>query len=270
MGKADAALFELGFLDTLSGGDTPIHRLDPRVKVAVALAYIVAVVSFDRYQVAPLIPFALLPLVLSALAGLPAGYLLRKLLFLAPFAVLVGLGNPLFDRTVQLTIGPLPISGGWLSFASILLRFFLTAGMVLVLIATTGFHAICLALERLGLPRVLAAQLLFLYRYLFILADEGGRMARARELRSFGGRGRELGSYAPLVGNLLLRTWDRAQRIHLAMLARGFRGEFRFLRPLGVGGREAAFAAVCLAAIVLLRLCNLPRLVGELVMGVIG
>ncbi|NTV76320.1 MAG: hypothetical protein HGA66_19220, partial [Holophaga sp.] len=73
----------------------------------------------------------------------------------------------------------------WISFLSILLRFALTTMAALVLIATTSFTGICAALERLGMPDVLATQLLLLYRYLLVLGEETMRMARARALRLF-------------------------------------------------------------------------------------
>ncbi|MCU0874690.1 MAG: energy-coupling factor transporter transmembrane protein EcfT [Pirellulaceae bacterium] len=76
-------------------------------------------------------------------------------------------------------------------------------------------------------------QLLFLYRYAFLLGSNVQTMSRARELRG-GGRPLQLAAYGPLVGHLLLRTLDRAERIHQAMGCRGFRGD------VPVGG-EARF-----------------------------
>ena len=61
--------------------------------------------------------------------------------------------NPLFDQQTLLQLGPLAISGGWVSFVSILLRFALTVFAALILIATTSFTGVCMALERLGAPR---------------------------------------------------------------------------------------------------------------------
>ena len=69
-----------------------------------------------------------------------------------------------------------------------------------------------------------------LYRYIFVLIDEGQRMYRARALRSFQGRGTDMKTFGHLIGGLLLRTLDRGQRIHLAMLCRGFDGTIRIRR----------------------------------------
>ena len=69
----------------------------------------------------------------------------------------------------------MPVSGGWLSFLSILIKFVLTVSTAFLLIAVTSFPGICEALERLKLPKVFVIQLLFLYRYLFVLLEESPR-----------------------------------------------------------------------------------------------
>jgi cobalt/nickel transport system permease protein len=121
-----------------------------------------------------------------------------------------------------------------------------------------------MALEKLGAPKVFAVQLLLLYRYLFVLIDEGARLVRARALRSFGRRGMGMKIFGNLAGQLLLRTLDRAQRIHLAMLCRGFDGDIRMLRPSRFGPPEIAFTLGWSAAFVLMRFTNLPHLLGGL------
>jgi cobalt/nickel transport system permease protein len=270
MASIDQGLFDLDRLDRMAGGDSPIHRLDPRAKLVATAVFLVCVVSHGKYALSALLPYALFPVVLASAAGLPGGYLARKLLAFAPFAVIVGAFNPFFDRETLLSVGPVAVSGGWVSFASILLRFSLTIGAALVLIGTTSFRGVCMALERLGVPPVFANQLLFLHRYIFVLGEEAARMSRARALRSFDGRGTGLRVYGSLVGHLLLRTLDRGQRIHLAMRCRGFDGRIRPIRPLSAGGRDVAFALGWSAAFVALRFVNLPQLLGQFVGRVSG
>ena len=91
MAHIETALRDLNRLDLLAGGDSVIHRLDPRAKVFVTLAYIVTVVSFGRYEVSALLPFAVFPLAMVAVSGIPPAVVLRKLLVVLPFAALVGL-----------------------------------------------------------------------------------------------------------------------------------------------------------------------------------
>ncbi len=267
MSTISSSLFDVNHLDALSNQTTCIHRLDPRVKLLATVVFIVSIMSLDRYQISALMPFAIYPIFLIALGNLPFKYLLRKVLLAAPFAFLIGIWNPFLDSNVSFHIGPVGISGGWLSFASIMIRFALTVFTVLALIATTGFNAVCMALERLGVPRGFVVQLLFLYRYIFVLTEEAGRMARARSLRSFDGKGMGIRVFGSMIGNLLLRTLDRAQRIHIAMLSRGFDGEIRLAYPLKVNRRDILFLSGWTALFILLRLFNLPYLLGDMFSG---
>lgn len=232
---------EIGRMDDLGRQDTPVHRIDARAQTVTTLLFIVVVMSFPRDAVSAVVPMLLYPFALMAVGRVPVASVSRKLLIAAPFAVMVGLFNPLLDREPVLSVGGLAVSGGWLSFISILLRFVLTVSAALVLVACTGMQRLCAGLISLGLPRVFVVQLLFLYRYLFIMTDEGGRMLRSMELRSAVKRRLPFRTYVSLVGHLLLRAMARADRVYRAMLARGFDGEVRTLRPLRLRWADPVF-----------------------------
>lgn len=255
---------EISRLDGLGRLDTPMHRIDARAKALTTAGFVVAVLSFPRYEVAALTPLALYPLALASVGRIPLGVVLRKLAVAAPFAVAVGLLNPLFDTRPLGAVGALPITGGWFSFASILLRFALTVGAALVLVACTGMERLCAGLEQLGLPRVFAVQLLFLYRYLFTVADEGSRMLRGMELRAAGHPGLRLRVYGSLVGHLLLRSMARAERVYQAMAARGFDGEIRVLQATRLRGADVAFVCGWWLFFVVARVWNLAGALGGL------
>jgi cobalt/nickel transport system permease protein len=182
---------------------------------------------------------------------------------------MAGIFNPVFDRTMMLQIGQLEISGGWISLLSLFIRSLLTIAAAFILVGTTGFTAVCQALERLGIPRIFAVQLLFLYRYIFVLADETGRASRARELRSCGKKGLGVVSFGSLVGHLLLRTWQRAERIHIAMLARGFVGRFHAHRQSRFGVSELCFLFGWVTLFIALRTFDIPGYIGALVTGMV-
>ncbi len=254
---------EIGHMDELGRLDTPVHRLDARAKAVVTLAFIAVLMSFDRYEISALTPFALFPLILFSVGRLPALPLLRKIAVAAPFAILVGLFNPWLDRTPVFSLGPWVVTGGWLSFASILIRFLLTVGAALILVATTGMYRLGAGLQRLGVPQLFVTQLLMLYRYLFVVADEGSRMVRSVQLRSGSGQVLALRVYGSLVGHLLLRALDRAERVHRAMVARGFDGEVRLAEPGRFGWPEGLFVAGWLLFFTVARFWNLADGVGR-------
>lgn len=270
MAVVDATSLDFRLLDRLAEGGSAIHRLDPRAKVLVTVIFIVMVVSFGKYELSALVPFFVFPAAVIARAGLPPYLIARKVALVLPFALLIGIFNPLLDREILFHLGPLAVSGGWVSCASILARAVLTVSAAITLLAVTGFPAICAAMERLGMPRAFGVQLMFLYRYIFVLMEEAKRAALARELRTFGRRGLEMKTFASLVGHLLLRTWERADRIHRAMLARGFDGRFHVRRAFRFGAGETLFLLGWSAIFILFRLENIPRLVGSFVTGVFG
>ena len=270
MSGLENTLYSLGALDRLAAGQSALHALDPRVKIMATLACIVTAMSYGPYDISGPLPLVLYPVTLAALGGIPATCLCRRLLLAAPFVLCVGIFNPWLDTAPLMQLGPLPISGGWVSFASIALRFCITVGAAIVLIGLTGFTRLCAALPRLGVPCIFAAQLLFLYRYIHVLIHEAARMERARDMRALGRRGRGLRSYARLLGQLLLRTLDRARRIHQAMLCRGFDGELPQRDVLRYTGRDALFLLGWLVFFALVRGVNLPQALGRAYLHLLG
>jgi cobalt/nickel transport system permease protein len=261
----EASYSGIGRLDRLSYGDTVVHRLDPRAKVVVTMLFAVAVVSFPKYEVLSLLPFFLFPILIGALGDIPAGFIVKKVAAVSPFALFVGVFNPLFDPGVVTIARGIPISAGWISFASILVKFALTISAALLLIATTSFPGICRGLRRLGLPALFVSQLLFLYRYLFVLMEEAMRVVRARDMRSFGTRGAGVGVFVRIVGTLFMRTVERAERIYGAMLARGFRGEVPSMRRETLRPSDAVFVLAAGSFFALCRLVPVPQTIGRLV-----
>lgn len=255
-------------MDELGRMDTPIHRLDARAKALVTVVFIVLVMSFPRYEISALVPFLFYPVVLAGLGRIPARHIMKKMLVAAPFAVVIGLVNPLLDRHPVGSIGSVVLTGGWISFVSILFRFVLTVGAALVLVACTGMHRLGAGLEQLGVPRVFVMQLLFLYRYLFVVSDEAARIMRGVELRSNGVASLRLRTYGSLVGQLLLRSMDRADRVYRAMVARGFDGEIHLLQRSALRWQDTAFVCGSLAYLVAARIWNLAAGLGHLFAGV--
>ena len=255
--------FNLGVLDTLSYGNTRIHHLDPRTKVVSTLAFIITVVSFPKYEVTGLIPFFVVPVVILSLGDIPCRFILKKVLFTSIFVALIGLFNPLLDTQTMYHFLRVPISGGWVSFLSIMLRFFLTMSAVLLLISTTSFPGVAHALRKLGVPEVFVSQLLFLYRYLFVLMEETMRMVMARDLRSFDGRGQGVRIFVTLLGTLFIRTIERAERIYGAMLCRGFTGTIHPSRQHTFGKADFVYLFVTALVLFLFRTSDLVGLIGR-------
>lgn len=266
--KIEANWIDLRYLDALSNRDTFIHRINPCVKLLVTLCFIIAVTSFSKYEITGLFPFFLFPAVLLSLANLPAAPILKRLLIVAPFILFIGIFNPLFDHSPVMKLGTVVISGGWVSFFSITIKLCLTITTALLLVATTGIDAIGSALLKLGVPRIIVIQLLFMYRYLHVLVEEFIRTVTAYSLRSFHGDGVQFRAWGSLLGQLLIRSIDRANRIYQSMLCRGFDGEVRLRRTSILTSTDVGYFICWLIFFLLIRCFDVPKLLGKLLVGV--
>ena len=266
MSGIEALLQEVRSHDAMHGRSTWLAQLDPRATVLATLAFIVVVVSFDRYATSGLLPLAVFPVVMARLGELPLRRIGVKVLLAMPFALMIGLFNPMFDQAPRMALWGYPIAGGWLSFLSILERVALTVSAAVILVDGLGMHKFCAALKQLGVPAVLTTQLLFLQRYIQVLAGELERMNLARQLRSGSTKNMPLAVYGSLLGHLLLRTLERAQRIHQAMLSRGFDGQLPMRRAQPWRTMDTMFIAVCLLTFALLRTTDLTTLLGQLIL----
>lgn len=266
----ERTIFEIRSFDTISCQNSMIHRIDPRAKLITTAVFVVCVMSLGKYEISQTIQFFIYPAVMISLGGLPLVHLAKKMLIIAPFVLFIGIFNPFVDREPIINIAGVYISGGWVSFAGIMIRLALTVGAALILLASTGMNRICMALERLGTPKILAVQLAFIYRYLFVLTEETARMMRAGSLRNFRGRHFGLHVFSQMVGSLFLRTIDRSQRIHQAMVSRGFEGRIEVAGDSGIKAVDILFTIGWSCLFAAFRLYNLPRILGEFTLRSMG
>jgi cobalt/nickel transport system permease protein len=213
----------LDFLEQYSETDAPLQRLDARLKLLWTIAYVVLVVLTPVERWDAFIAEALVLVFLIGLSGVPPRVLaLRWLGFLVLFGFLTLVVAPSRPERVEHGLAAVVFS----MLAKDTLAFLGT----LLLVQVTPFRTLLLAMRRLGIPGLLVATLQFMYRYLFVLTEELDRMVKARRARSFGPTGRlgwEL--LTGLIGVLFLRAFERAERVHSAMLARGWDGTIRTL-----------------------------------------
>lgn len=264
----DEQYYNIGFLDQLSYKDTFVHRLDPRAKLIATLLFLFTVISFSKYEITALLPFFLYPMILMTVGEIPFKFIFKKIIWVSPFAIFIGIFNPLLDSSKISLFHGLMISAGWLSFFSILIKFTLTISAALLLIATTSFPGVCHGLRQLGLPSLFVSQLSFLYRYIFVLMEETMRIVRARNMRSYGERGRDMKTFVRIVGTLFIRTVERAERVYFAMLSRGFQGDMPSLKRFHIKTGDLIFTASVILFLVLFRFYPATEIIGRTIQGV--
>ncbi|MDE7305024.1 MAG: cobalt ECF transporter T component CbiQ [Alistipes sp.] len=256
--RLQSALLALESLENDARQESLLHRTDARAKLLTTMFFLATMLSLPLARLSEILLYALFPILTAAMGGMRYASVLRKSLLVLPFVALVGMFNLFYDRTPAFRLGTFTVTEGWISFLSILLRGLLATQALLVLVGSTGIHALCRSMQRLGMPRILAVQLLFVYRYLYVLLDEARRMAQAREARSYGRCTFPLRMWGPLVGQLLIRTFDRAEQIHRAMLARGFDGSIPDCAGTDKPWRrqDTVFLTTWSTALLLARLCR--------------
>jgi cobalt/nickel transport system permease protein len=213
---------EMYALELLSSGDTCLHRIHPLAKLLAAAVFIFTVVSFGKYDVARLAPYFFYPMLLMALSRTPHSMLYKRLLLALPFCLFIGVSNIALDRASAFTFGVVAVSYGVISFVSLLCKAYLCVMAALILIAVTRLRCLANELARLGVPNVLIVMLEVTYRYIGILINQAHSMHIAYSLRGPRRKGIAIGDMGPFVGQLLLKSFDRADRIYNAMKCRGY------------------------------------------------
>ena len=238
------------------------HRLDPRTKIVIALAFILAIAltpagAFVAYG---LLYLFLLLAVLSARIELP--YVIKRSFIAIPFAlaaVTLPFTVPGETLTTLPILGGITISvEGTIRFVSILLKSWISVQAAILLVAITPFPDLLWGLRALRVPSTLVAIVGFAYRYLFVLSDEALRLMQARAARSAVIDGRRGGGSllwrgkvtGRMVGSLMLRSMERSERIYNAMLARGYQGQTRVLNRPQMGRQDYLALVVSLSLFV--------------------
>jgi cobalt/nickel transport system permease protein len=202
-------------LDRYSRLDSPVHRLPASLKLAVALAVVLATALTPKFRPWYFCGVALLLVIWALFSRIPLAFLLRRILWLEPFVLGVAVLS-LFQ------------AAGGRVFLLMATKGTLCLVTMVLLANTTPFAELLGLLRRVHVPGLLVTTLALMYRYLFVLMDETERMRRARASRTFGLQPvtsvlvswKSLGT---VIGQLFIRSTERAERIYAAMCARGWK-----------------------------------------------
>lgn len=241
--------------DHYTEADSPLHRADPRAKVVAALLLILLISLTPFGAFGAYVGFFALVMAGALAARLDPLTIVRRSALALPFtlaavALIVTVPGPTL-ATVPLVGWPIT-EPGVVRFASIVFKSLISVQAAALLLATTHFTEMLWALGALRVPAVLVAIVSFMYRYLFVLAEEAARLTRARDSRSSvmaGIRPRRallfrIRTTGRLIGSLFLRSFDRSERVYMAMVSRGYQGEIRLLSPTPFAARDALVVAI--------------------------
>ncbi len=223
-----------------SRGSSPLHARDARAKLGALLAFLIAVATTPPVAQAAFAAYAALLAIAIGISRLPVRAVLRRAALVLPFST-----------TFAVITWWSGDSARALALAE---KSFLSGLAALLLVATTPLTDLLRGLESVGVPRPLILVVQFLYRYLFVISEQAQHMRLAARCRQGLGRGSRFHAAAGALGVLFARSWERADGIYRAMLARGFSGRYPPIAPARFDARDAAFLCAAVAAAVAIRL----------------
>jgi len=242
------------FLDRYSDGKSPLHSLDPRTKIVALLSFVTVVV------LTPLLPpfrflfYLLLLFLLILLSRVPPIFLLKRSAVVLPFVGLVAVGLPFLGGSGgSYNLGPFHVTrSALLIFTNVLLKAWFSVMVMGLLVSTTPFTHLLRGFQTFGLPSLFTTILSFMYRYLYLLSDEFERMMRARDARAWRmGRLERMRILGNMIGAAFLRSYERGERIYLAMRARGFERKIEVMQELRMGRSDFLFLSLFIPLLLL-------------------
>ncbi|GAB2768672.1 cobalt ECF transporter T component CbiQ [Streptomyces sp. NPDC054796] len=242
-------------------GHSPVHALPPHCKLAAVLCFVVVVVSTPREAMWAFGLYAVLLAAVAAVARVAPARVLKRMLIEVPFVAFAVLMP--FVAEGQRTEVDVPVLGalslsvpGLWGAWNVLAKGTLGVAASVLLASTTELRELLLGLQRLRLPPLLVQIASFMVRYGDVVTDEMRRMRIARLSRGFEARGvRQWGVLAKSAGALFIRSYERGERVHLAMVSRGYTGSMPVIDEVTASGaqwRRAAALPLSALAICLL------------------
>jgi cobalt/nickel transport system permease protein len=249
------SLHDLNAIGLAGDPASPVHRLDPRAKL-VGLTGITLVGVSTPPRLWPVLVACALALTAIAAAGrVGPAVIWRRARVILPLVVFVAVFVPFVRGGERVDLGPLSVSReGLTTFAAVTSKAAIGTVSAVLLGATTTFPDVLHGLERMRAPRLLTLIAAFMYRYLFVITGEARRMRVALAARGYRPRhALQAAAIGRVATALFLRTFERGERVYVAMLARGYSGATPRLRELALGRADVVFVAALAALLLPLR-----------------
>ncbi len=266
MADIRSKLNEMYSLEQLAAERTAVHRLHPAVKIIVTVIYIICVVSLERHALGRLAPFLIYPAVVMAAADIPYRMILPRAAAALPFCVFAGVSNLIIEREPWAQLGALTLTAGQMSFLVLLARTVLCVSAVLILVAVTPFSELTGQLRRMHVPALFVRLFEMIYRYISVLVEEASTMLTSYRLRAGGAQWPEIKYFGAFIGQLLLRSVDRAERVYHAMLCRGYALDKAAGTRRRMTASDWVFIILAGGSAVIFRIINISLVIGNVIL----
>ncbi len=220
-------------------GHSVVHRAPAHVKLVLLVSFMLVVVATPREWYLAFAVYLLVLLVVIWMSGVPYRYLAKRMLIETPF-VLFAVLVPFIAEGPRIEVLGMSVSQpGLVAAWGLIVKGSLGVLASLTLAATTDPQDVLVGLRRLRMPDLIVQIMGFMLRYLEVVTGEMGRMTTSMKSRGSDPRSpRHWPVLARSLGALFIRSYERGERVHLAMLARGYDGTLPHLAPTVKGHDE--------------------------------
>lgn len=265
MSKISSAIYEIHHMDTMANQDKWLNKIHPLVKFLVTIFYITTVVSFNKYNLTGMIVMTMYPIVLFMAGDISFTDSIRRLRIVLPVVCFIGIFNPFFDRESIYIINGFHFTSGMISMITLMMKGALTVLASYLLIVTTSIEKVCYAMRLLRIPNILVTQILLIYRYVTVLLGEANRIIQAYSLRAPNQKGVHFKVWGTLIGQLLLRSMDRATDIYDSMRLRGYGDELYYAYRVKCKSKDYIYLVIWLTIFGVMRFIPIFEILGEIV-----
>lgn len=263
MSKIREAIRNIYYLDEQSTGAAWLGHIHPAVKLLISFFYIVTVISFSKYNLEGLFGMAVYPIILMITADIPVLESLKRLRLILLLVCVVGISNPFLERRTMLYLGNFPVSAGMISMVTLMMKGSFAVFASYILVISTSMDDLCSGMRKLHVPKTFVTILSLIYRYIIVMLQEAECIIQAYELRAPKQRGIHYKAWGTLLGQLLLRSVDRAEDVYQSMMLRGFHGEF-YGHMQKLDGKSLCYLMVWSAYLLLFRFIPVFSMIGTI------
>lgn len=248
------------FIDEYSDLDSLIHRIDPRVKIITLVTFLLFIIftrptSFITFELYGILVFTLI-----RLSKIPVGFIFKRSLAIIPFVLVIAMFIPFFKKgqvAGSYSFGTFQVSvtyEGLMILWNALIKAYLSILCMILIVVSTKLSDLLKALENLKCPKLMTMILSFMYRYIYVLADELMRMKRAKDSRTIGGKKWfHIKALSHMLGVLFIRAYERGERVYLAVCSRGFNGQIKTLQDFKLNKIDFCFLLTITMLLIVIR-----------------
>ena len=264
MNKIDNAIKTVHHIDYQANHNGYLNRIHPLVKLLVTIIYIILLTSIDKYNLVTTLAMSIYLILVSITGDLSIKNALKSVKMVLLLFFILGIANPILDRTIITYIGIIPVTTGMISMFTLLLKGIFAILASYFLILTTSIEDICYALKMIHIPNILITIVMLIYRYIIVFLKEVQRIWIAYQMRAPKQKGVKYKAWGSLIGNLMLKSIDRAQVVYESMELRGFHPDTFFVKKEKLNKKSWIYFVLMIALLIILRFVPIFEIIGDI------